>query len=489
MPPSSRAKRVPRGHEPVHPLEIVLLVLTGAELGFLPWAFGGVDAPGEIAGAAVAVAALAVALVPRRSAARPVDEYSSGLSPFGRLLRFPVFWAGLAGLAYVGVQALNPAFEYHLDETTWWLSPIDHVRWLPAGMRAPFAEMNPWRAMIVGGSAWATGCALWIGITHRRTILWLLTALAINAAELTAFGIVQRAGGAPGPYGVRPAESPFFFASFVYKNHAAAYLGLLGSVALGLAGDAFRTSRRRHERSSPAILFFFFALLAGVGIVLSFSLSGIVLFGAVVLTAAAAAAWQSWRSAARTPVRLSVIVTASVLLLLAAGLAVVVGSADLRSGVERVVEGKTVASARTRWLAARRGAEMLADRWVAGWGAGCFRYGFTKYQHRDAELTQWRQAWLRWEHVHDDWLEFLIELGVTGFLPILATAAFWLRRIVRLRLWREPLLLPILCGLAALALHACWDFPLQCPAILGTASALLPLAVRWGEIGDRTRPV
>ncbi len=441
----------------------------------------------EVASASVSIVALVVALAPRFGGGRQVEGQSRALPAFGRLVRFPVFWAGLAGLAYAAVQAVNPAFEYHLSGTAWWLSPRDHVRWLPAGMHAPFADMNSWRMMVVWGSAWATSCALWIGITHRRTILWLLAILGVNVAALAAFGIVQRAGGAAGPYGIRAAESPFFFASFVYKNHAAAFLSLLGSVTLGLANQAFFQSRTRHERSSPAVLFLFFTLIVAVGIVLSFSLSGMVLFGAVGLATAIAAVWRSVRTSSSTQSKAPIMVTAALLATMAAGLGAGVGYGDLQGGVQRVMEGKAVASARARWLAAKRGWEMFEDRWATGWGAGCFRYGFTKYQHREPELTEWRHARLRWEHAHDDWLETLIELGVIGVLPILFATAFWLRQVFRLRLWREPVLFPVLCGLAALALHAFWDFPLQSPAVLDTASALLPLAVRWGEIGDRGR--
>jgi hypothetical protein len=54
--------------------------------------------------------------------------------------------------------------------------------------------------------------------------------------------------------------------------------------------------------------------------------------------------------------------------------------------------------------------------------------------------------------------------------------------VAKLRLWRRLAALPILGGLVLLAVHAFVDFPLQNLAILVTATALLPLVVRWGEI-------
>ncbi len=473
------------GAKAIHPLEVTLTFLVGLNLCLLPWAFGGVDVGAQRASAGLAVAALVASLVPRQRRREGNTESAPVQSRWRRLRDFPVFWTGLVLFAYLGVQAFNPAFEYHLNGAAWWLTRRDHLGWLPAGMKVPFADMNAWRALMIWGSGWATICALWVGVTHRRTILWLLAALSVNAAAFAAFGLIQRAGGAPGPYGLRAAESPFFFAAFVYKNHAAAYLSLLGSVTLGMAAHAFSRSRRRQERSSPAILYLFFTLILALGIVLSFSLSGIVLFAVILLLVAAVAVWRLINSADGIGGKAPVVVTAAVLLIAVTGLGAAVGYGDLQKGVQRAIGGKAMASARTRWLAAGRGWEMFEDRWTDGWGAGCFRYGFTKYQHREPELTQWRQLRLRWEHLHDDWLELLTELGVAGVLPIVFGLAFWLRQVVRLRLWRHAVTFPIICGLAMLGLHALWDFPLQNPAVLDTACALLPLVVRWGELENR----
>jgi hypothetical protein len=73
--------------------------------------------------AALAAIAFVAALMPDPSATE---------LPVRRLIRFPGVWAGLAILAYVTVQALNPSWRYQSSESLWWLEPLDHVAWIPA---------------------------------------------------------------------------------------------------------------------------------------------------------------------------------------------------------------------------------------------------------------------------------------------------------------------------------------------------------------------
>ncbi|HTB80878.1 MAG TPA: O-antigen ligase family protein [Opitutaceae bacterium] len=471
-----------RTMERIHSLELILVTLVALNLGFLPWAFGGVDVWSQLASAGLALGAIVVALLPRL----PVDGAVVHLERWPRLRRFPVFWAGLVLFAYMIVQALNPAFDYQSEGTTWWLVPLDHAGWLPAGMRVPFDDMSIWRSLVIWGSCWLTVCALWTGITHRRSILWLLMALSVNAFVFAAFGLVQRASGTVEVYWTRPVGFPYFFAAIIYKNHASAFFGLLAFVTIGLTIRAFWQSRRHRERSNPGIILLLFALILMLAIALSFSFSGMILFGAGLLLVMPVTLWRYAKAFPRSRSRIPVLLTVSLLLLLTAGLGAASGYADLRDKVHALMAGDGRHSARERWLAARGGWKMFEDRWATGWGAGCFRYGFTKYQHEEPELTRWRQLRLRWEHVHDDWLELLIEFGVIGSLPVVFMMAYWFRQIVRLHLWRKPAICPILCGLGILCLNGLFDFPFHNPAVAATAGALLPLITRWGELDEST---
>jgi hypothetical protein len=474
-----------RPRDSIHPGEITVVVLVTLNLCFLPWAFGGVDEWSQLVSAVLALVALVAALAPH-AALGPLADRDAGRAPnWRRLIRFPVFWAGLVLFAYVVVQALNPAFVHHHEGPEWWLVRRDHVWWLPAGMSVPFAEASPWRTLVVWISPWATVCAIWTGLTGRRTVMSILLALEVNAFAFAAFGLVLRASGSLLIYGVRPAPSPEFFAALIYKNHAAAFFGVLSCIAIALLVDAIWQARGRTQRTGPAILHVLFSLTLALAVGLTFSVSGIVL---LVLLAALVVPVTIGRFA-RTfrPDRgmAPALIATGTLLILIAGLGAAVGGARFQERLKVRIAAEGNQFYRPRWLAAQRGLAMFEDRWALGWGAGCFRYGFTKYDRDVPELTLIGGSRYRWEHVHNDWLELLIELGEIGVLPIAFMLAYWLRQVGRLRLWRNVEIFPILVGLGLLCIFAFVDFPFQNPAVLNTACALLPMIILWGEAETR----
>lgn len=455
--------------------------IAGLNLSFLPWAFGGVDLWSQIASLGLAGVMLTLALL-RRDDSGPADgEGRPGESAWSRLRTFPVFWAGLGLLGFIMVQAMNPAFHYTQEGTTWWLARAEHVPWLPAGMDAPLTE-NPWRTLLVWGSCWLNACALWTGITRRSSVILILTMVCTNAAIFAVFGLLQRAGGITEIYANRSVALPYFFAALIYKHHVAAYFSLLAFVALGLAIRALRRNWLEPKTSGIICIHSLGVAVLGAAVLVSFSFSGILLFGVVLLGLTAVLLGRQFRNIGPTRLLRPVLIMPAITVAAVVALAGAVGAGDFREKLHQQWQGDGRNAVNTRLLAYHRGWEMFQDRWISGWGAGCFVYGFTKYQRREPELTRTRYATLRWEHVHNDWLELLIELGVVGCLPIAAMAWFWVHRLGDLQFWRDPSLLAIVAGLVALALHALVDFPAQCPAVLTTAGALLPLTVRWAEL-------
>ncbi len=480
----SSTHTAPDGGSRPHPSEISLAVVAGLNLCFLPWAFGGVDLWSQVVSAGLGAIALGLALLPR-SGRTDAATATSGADQRAwlRFARFPGFWAGAALLIYVGIQALNPAFDYHRSSTEWLLTRRSYLPWLPAGMNVPLTDAGPWRAFLFWFSPWALMCALWLGVTRRSVAAGLLIAIVANGFVLAAFGLVQRAGGGTKVLGVRPTIAGDFFASFIYKNHAAAFFNLVAMVASSLAIQALWRNRRHAVRHGPAILHFIFAVTLMLAVVVTTSLSGVALLAASLLVLVPVTAVRlrrtfpgSWPPGPGVPV-------AVVLVALVGIIGVSAGYDRLREKIEIKLAGEGRESARTRALAAQQGAAMFADRWLFGWGAGCFRYGFTKYQHEVPELTQRGTTRFFWEHVHNDWLELGIELGVVGLVPIAFIAGYWLRQIANRRVWRQPALSWILVGLGALAAHAAIDFPFQNPAILVTAGAVVPLLLRWSDAG------
>ena len=67
------------------------------------------------------------------------------------------------------------------------------------------------------------------------------------------------------------SPNPSFFSSFVYKNHAAAYLDLTLATTCGLAAWYYLRGLRRMEKSNPSGLFAFFATCIAVTILVSYA--------------------------------------------------------------------------------------------------------------------------------------------------------------------------------------------------------------------------
>jgi O-antigen ligase len=464
----------------IHPLEISLVVLVGVHLCFLSWAFGGVDLWCQRMSCVLGFLSLVVALRPRHSRTNGSQAEPARRDPWRKLWRFPVFWAGLLLFGYVAIQAVNPAFSFHRDSSRWWLERQPFIAWLPSGIPAPLSESNPLRTLMLWFPAWTTACALWAGIAHRRTACALLVILAINGFVFAVFGILQKAGGVEKIYGARVVESGNFLAAMIYANHGAAYFNLVTAVCLALAIDTFARNLRSPGRAGPAILYFLFGTISLAVTGLSLSLGGVTILALLLLLVVPVAIWHLRPLVRSAPGTRAGLFVAATLLILAGAIGVTVMISRFEDRLRsKLADNNGRRSAQTRWDAAQRGIDMLSDHWLLGWGAGGFRYGFTKYDRDMTLVSTGDTRRYFWEHLHDDWLEWLIELGVLGFAPIVFSAGWFLKELWRQRVWLDPAQFALAVGLLLLAVYACMDFPLQNPAILSTAAALSVLAFQW----------
>lgn len=98
-----------------------------------------------------------------------------------------------------------------------------------------------------------------------------------------------------------------------------------------------------------------------------------------------------------------------------------------------------------------------------GFGPGSFEILSQWIQYREKWLVYEHMA-VMYDHMHSDWLQFIWEYGIIGFLLIVSTAA-----IITYKLRSEPLY--IACFIAACA-SLCFDFPIRYPGF-GVFVALL----------------
>lgn len=475
--------------------ELVLLGLAALDLSLLPWWFGGTTAGSQIAALALGAAVLAAGIQARLSlnAYRAIDLRR-------RLVRLPICWIALAGLALVLIQLANPAWQFHRGPAGWNLERLNAIPWLPHGVRdAPFAMFNAWRLLLIHGGLWLAVVGLWLGITRRRTARLLLTIVACNGALFALIFLLQRLTGATRMLWIWKPAASYFVGGIVYKNHAGAFFNLCLATCLGLAWWHAAEARRSGRKSHPGVLFAFFGVLIFTAEAFTYARAATALGALLLLLTGAAAIARVVLDARRRP-PLPILAVCGVLG--AAFLAVCVVSFDLSSvwrRFERLRGEDRLNSVTRRQLAVRATLEMGAASPVFGHGTGSFRFVFPLYQQRYPEIfvrTQGtgpraKEARLYWEHAHNDYAELWAENGAIGLLLAAAIAACVGVACWRARVFRQPALLIILSGPLLVLLHAAVDFPLQNAAVLMSGGGILVLVLRWAHFENPAymRPV
>lgn len=473
---------------PLPPLETALVGVTALHLCFLPWALGTMHPWSQFTSGGLAFVGFVLSLLPR------TDEGCSAAAgaspaPVERLWRFPVFWAGLLLLGYIMAQGLNPAWRFVRDANSWWLEPIAHLSWLPSGVTAPFEQSSPWRALVIFGSLWLLVCSVWVGFSRRQSYRVLFTVLTGNAFLLVLLGGLQQLSSTQRIFWSYLPSNGRFCASFIYPNHAGAYFNLMVALAAGLALWHWRRARHALSTPGPARIFTVFAASAGLIVIFSYSKMSIVLLLAFTALLGGALAW-------RLSQRKGPIWKQSEFLPLAVVLAGFLGFSLISVQSEKVWERFSELLAdpahanRDRAEVRHAAGEMLRDHWLFGWGAGCFRYVFPLYAQKYPFIyTSPRGERKFWEHAHDDLLEFPVEYGIAGLLPVTTVLGLGAWQLVRRRFWRNSISLCLGLAGVLLLVHAWVDFVFQNPSVLLTSAVLFAGALRWTELdGPALRP-
>lgn len=480
-----------RASAALHPLENTLIVIAGSLLCFMPWALGTMHVWSQFISLGLAALAFVVAIPNRhyRDELAPQGDFKLIMWP--KLVRFPLFWLGLLLLGYILIQALNPAWTYMRDGTSWWLQSVDHIAWLPTGMETPFEDMNPWRVLLIYGSAWLLTCALWVGVTRRVAVQRLFTIIIANGVLLAIIGILQRVTHAKYIlWGLKDANTAGnFFATIIYKNHAGAYFNLVLMLTVGLLYWHFARAERRLERASPAPVFAFCSVVLGLGVLLSFSRAGTLLMLVFMLIAFIGFVIRCTltEGEGRSP-------WVTALLCLGFSLFIGLGAYFLKTDQsfnrlgKLIQDGKTDSSVASRVLARTATLEMAKDNIVTGWGAGSFRHYFPVYQRHYPDIynVSWNpKLKMRWEFAHNDYVQVLAELGLIGIAILLAMVGMAVRHLRKQKAHLRPHLLFMILALVITAAHAWVDFQFHNPAILLLWCASAALIGRWAEFENQ----
>lgn len=253
--------------------------------------------------------------------------------------------------------------------------------------------------------------------------------------------------------------------TYINHNH---YAGLLELTMPFLVGSVFyyfqlwqhqkgrRLSRDRQQSSSAgfaSVIYAFLVIVMLVGLLFSRSRGGIL--GAlcslvfIMLLAQLRARRKTW------------LIGLFIFLVVAAGYAMWIGLGPVLARFEQLASGKQEFDIVTRLSFSKDALNLIRDYPWTGTGLGTFALSFRHYQ------TAWVTYFV--DHVHNDYLEFAADTGVTGaallFLPIFY---LFVRMIIAFlkdaRRYRPSVLLGCIGGLLAILLHSGTDFNLQIPA-------------------------
>lgn len=116
---------------------------------------------------------------------------------------------------------------------------------------------------------------------------------------------------------------------------------------------------------------------------------------------------------------------------------------------------------------------MFKERPWLGWGAGSFEAGFQKFPGPEIG---------KFDHAHNDYMEFAIEFGVIGFLPLLAFVLLALFNSLRALFnlesaYRSGIGFGASMAIIAIGIHSITDFNLQIPANAVTFIVVCAIAV------------
>ena len=321
----------------------------------------------------------------------------------------------------------------------------------------PFATLQA--ATVVAGC-----CALFVIARaiarHAERAVWVAVApiLLISLAE-TGLGLHQYLRGQLfGDVLTSAAHG-----TFVNRNHFSALLVSCFGLVVGLSFvSGFRPGRGRPAGSRDTVLTLVgagVAVASLVGIVLSFSRTGIVVAALLALASVVMAAWR------RGPALLVAGSCAA-----AMGIEGAVGVAGLDDRFQRLVSDQGDPSRVAIW---RDSMDVAKDHLWTGSGLGSFSFAFRRSEMYFPRKTV--------DHAHCDYLEWLVELGLPGALflvgiigIVFVSACCSLRRVEHPR--RRALQAGCILGASGLLLHALVGFPLQMPALAGWFAALLGFA-------------
>ncbi len=269
--------------------------------------------------------------------------------------------------------------------------------------------------------------------------------------------------------------------TFVNRNHLAGYLELSMAAGIGLLmalrdGGRFRWARLVETIMGPKMRVRLGLVIMVIALVMSHSRMGNTAFFASLLIVGGAFVLIDRENRLRNSLILASIVLIDIFII-----SQYFGLDQLKERLvntrlnDVVVDGNVVLEANEyRGLVVEHALPLAKENPIMGQGAGSFEAVFPRFAGEEIPL--------HYDHAHNDFLQFFIEYGLIGCLPLLLFVGLSMHYAIKAMrqrgsLYRSGVGFGAAIGILSLMIHSSTDFNLQIPANAATYVVLCALAV------------
>lgn len=384
------------------------------------------------------------------------------------------FWFPIVCWSLLAVQVVasidNPS---HVSQAPWEGNSFDRIphqegRPSSAFPGATLTDGHLWLAFAL--LALSARCVGFTGVQLRRLLWFFVT----NATVLALIGIPFKFSGVKAILGRWPVPEWYFYSTFLYHNHWCAYALLAFAAATGLFVCSSRTA--------PRVALTLMGIVIAASAPLSTSRLGtlaMLVFGLFVVATLARERLSAGRHNFRVP-RLLVV-------------AAIFGAVAVAGTVVYFYKLRGEPGGHRTWVGILRNnpfglrqtfvedaIPMLRDKPWFGWGLGAYGAAFRSYQRPETIIVHNEGRITLYDHIHNDWLERAVELGLIGFALFLAPGVYWLLASRRGEP-RPPLERWLLAGSVGLLIFALGDMAFLNPVVAASFAFFFPLALAGRE--------
>ena len=313
--------------------------------------------------------------------------------------------------------------------------PRDFIAWLPSTLVMERCQEYGW---LLSGLL-VQAAMLWLFIERITRVRQLITWMALNAALAAVLGAGFRLLNNDQILGVAESVHVGFFGPFRYHNHWTAFALLSMGQALFLVVYWFRVGRVDTDvrRKKPEFFWIAVLLILSMTLPMTQARAG-VLFLALFWIALVISFVRCFLGGQRIKSS-KVVARLTPVLGVIALLAVVCGSiwlsspqlqGELEQTLEQIDQAKAGEYSSIEWARTDSWGDcwrMFLDRPMYGAGFGSHRYLYQLYAKDEYRYENGMVEHIK-EFAHNDWMQYLAELGVIGCLLLIAPAVFLIKR-------------------------------------------------------------